>query len=199
MRRPRMSSVDFVEGVRDLLVPIDRVRQHPDNPNNGDIEALTDSIQVNGFYTAIVADKTTGYILAGNHRYQALLGLKSDVIPVIWTDKQDAAGLRVLLADNITARLARMDREHSLAIMKDLNENTDLGLAGTGMTKDTYEQALMDLANEQNGQGFMKAEPDASLGVFEVTVRFDSLDEREEAYVSLVDHYGEDPVRKTNL
>ena len=53
------------------MVPVDSLETHPRNVNQGDIGAIYESIGANGFYGAIVAQKSTGRILAGNHRYQA--------------------------------------------------------------------------------------------------------------------------------
>jgi SAM-dependent methyltransferase len=53
------------------IVPVDSLETHPRNVNQGDIGAIYESIGANGFYGAIVAQKSTGRILAGNHRYQA--------------------------------------------------------------------------------------------------------------------------------
>jgi hypothetical protein len=53
------------------IVPVDSLETHPRNVNQGDIGAIYESIGANGFYGAIVAQKSTGRILAGNHRNQA--------------------------------------------------------------------------------------------------------------------------------
>lgn len=47
------------------------LKPHPRNPRQGDVGAIYQSIEANGFYGAIVAQRSTGYILAGNHRYKA--------------------------------------------------------------------------------------------------------------------------------
>lgn len=190
-----MSGVSFVEGVRSLLVPIDLVHQHPDNPNNGDIEELVQSIQVNGFYTAVTVDKNTKEILVGNHRYQALLALGAKQIPVIWADKSEEGRYRILVGDNILARLARMEPAQTAAILRDLKDTTDLGLAGTGVSDMAYEKMLIDLAKEtepipaNGGFGTHQAT------IFQVVVEFDNREERDEAYASLMDHYEGDDHR----
>lgn len=197
-----MKLVQFAEGVTPLLESIDAVRQHPRNPNNGDVEALVESIQINGFYTAITADKDTGYILAGNHRYQALLALNATQIPVIWAKKDAEGALRVLTVDNRSARLARMDDAAQLELLKDLQES-EIGLAGSG-----FDDLSMDLLMQQvamdaeapigEGEGFGAGE--APNGIYQVVVEFYDSDQRDELFATLVDDPSlEGKVRTANL
>lgn len=113
-----------------LLMPIDDVLQHPDNPNNGDVEALTESIEVNGMYRPIYVQKSTRYILAGNHTWEACKTLGADQIPVIVVDCDDNTAKRILLADNKIAALAQPDNGLLLNLLEDLAVNDSL--LGTG-------------------------------------------------------------------
>lgn len=197
-----MKLVQFAEGVTPLLEPIDTVRQHPRNPNNGDVEALTESIQVNGFYTAITADKDTGYILAGNHRYQALLALGATQIPVIWAKKDTEGALRVLAVDNRLSRLARMDDAAQLELLKDLQE-TEIGLFGTGFDDLSMELLMQQVAMEAeapigDGEGFGPG--DAPNGIYQVVVDFYDEAQRDDLFATLADDPALDgKVRTANL
>jgi DNA modification methylase len=152
-----MKTVRFAEGVKPLLVPIDSVHQHESNPNNGDLDALIESIQINGFVTAVTADARTGNIIAGNHRYQALHALGATEIPVIWVDHMDSTNaVRYMIADNRTGKLAVMDESALGALLTDLNA-TELGLAGSGYDEQSYQNLLLALAAEPEipiGGGF---------------------------------------------
>lgn len=135
-----------------LLVPITAVRQHPQNPNNGDVEVIAESILANGFFNPVVVQRTTGYILAGNHRYAALLSIGETQIPVIWADVDDERALRILIADNRTAEIAvRNNRE--LANLMKLLEESDAGLVGTGYDEEGLAE-LRRLANIDDHAGF---------------------------------------------
>lgn len=123
--------VKYHDDLEDLLTPIEAVRPHPDNPNNGDEAAIEESIEVNGMYRPIQAQRSTGHILAGNTTYAACLGLGAEQIPVVWLDVDDQTALRILLADNQLAKLARMDQGLLDTSLKLLLE-TDLKLLGTG-------------------------------------------------------------------
>ena len=55
-------------------VPLASLKRHPDNPRRGDVKAIALSINKNGFYGAVIVQRSTRYILAGNHRADADLG-----------------------------------------------------------------------------------------------------------------------------
>ncbi len=44
---------------------------HPKNPRKGNVDLIIESIEENGFYGALIVQKSTGYILTGNHRFVA--------------------------------------------------------------------------------------------------------------------------------
>lgn len=122
-------------------VPITDVQQHPNNANNGDMDAIKDSIRINGLYQPIIVQRSTGYILAGNHRYMALYEHGEAEVPVIYADVDDLAATRIMLADNRTARLGHDDP----GILADLLQtvfNTEEGLAGTGYSFGDYDQII---------------------------------------------------------
>lgn len=126
------------------LAPVDAVRAHPKNPRQGDTGAIHESIQANGFYGTIIAQKSTGYILAGNHRHQAAVQAGATEIPVTWVDVEDDHALRILLADNRTNDLATYDDVALAEILKDIHE--DYGtLAGTGYDGDALDELLADV------------------------------------------------------
>lgn len=137
--------VTFHEDLSNLLIPIDKVTQHPDNPRNGDVEAIAESIEINGFIAPVIAQRATGHILAGNHRYQALLSLGAEVIPVIWVEVDETAAKRYLLADNRTSDLGQYDNANLVAILTELDEVDSL--LGSGYTQmDLHQlQAILDM------------------------------------------------------
>lgn len=195
-----MKAVRFAKSLTPLLVPIDRVKQHPDNPNNGDDENLAESIKINGFVTAITVDANTGYIVAGNTRYRTLLALGATQIPVIWEDSWTEEGaVRYLIGDNASSRRAVMDEAQLLALLGNLRE-TELGLIGTSVTESDYEKMLIQFANVQDvpdmsgfggpGQGV--------LGLFQIVMDFpDNEAERDAVFAELAERYPN--VRSVNL
>lgn len=103
-------------------VPVDGLITHPDNPRRGDVEAVASSIQSNGFYGAIVAQRSTRYVLAGNHRLRAARALGMTEVPVIWLDCDDDRAKRILIADNRSSDLATWDNPTLIALLKSFDD-----------------------------------------------------------------------------
>jgi ParB-like chromosome segregation protein Spo0J len=124
-----------------LLVPIDRLRPHPDNPNNGDTDAIVESLRRNGLYRPVVAWRQpdgTGVILAGNHTYAAALSLHWTHLAATWVDADDPDDARrIMLADNRYAQLARMDDGALAELLQSLDT-----LDGTGYTDPDLDRIL---------------------------------------------------------
>lgn len=123
--------VKYHDALEPLLDDITRLRPHPDNPSSGDEDEIVTSIGVNGMYRPVMAQSSTGYVLAGNTTYAACLNLRALRIPVVWLDVDDVAALRILLGDNELARRAIVDRALLTPLVNRLLE-TELRLLGTG-------------------------------------------------------------------
>lgn len=148
--------VRFHESVRDLLVPIEHMRQADRNPNAGDVEAIAESIEINGYVVPVIARRDTHEIIAGNHRYAALLSLGATQIPVIWVDMSDEQAARYLVTDNRTTRLGKDDLGLLVEILDELH-TSDLGLFGTGFSDEEYER-LVEIAAQPLDLGASDAE-----------------------------------------
>lgn len=122
--------------------------EHPSNPRRGDMDALAGPVETNGFYGAIVAQRSTGRVLAGNHRHRHLRANGVTRGPVIWLDVDDDTAMRILLADNRTGDLAGYD-DRTLADLLTQMESLD----GTGYTGEDVEEILARLTAEQQPDG----------------------------------------------
>jgi len=125
------------------MVPVDQLEVHPDNPNQGDLKSIGSSIDALDFYGAVVIQKSTSYILAGNHRYLAAKSKGLTEVPTIVVDVDDDRARRILLADNRNRDLATYDERALAELLTDLGD-----LAGTG-----YGPA--DLASLQQVSGML--------------------------------------------
>jgi ParB-like chromosome segregation protein Spo0J len=134
--------IHFHEALADLMVPAATITPDPRNANNGDIDEIIASLLTNGCYRPIYASKETGQIVAGHHLYAALLELGAQMVPVIFLDGDDHRAVRIMLADNRTAALAKMDE----GLLLDLLRLVEHDLPGTGYD-DRY---LMDLLAKQD-------------------------------------------------
>lgn len=137
----------FHDDLTSLLVNIDTVLPHPDNYNNGDLEAIQESIEVNGMYRPIFVQKNTGYIIAGNHTWHACKALGATQIPMIVLDVDDHTAKRIMIADNRTAALAQPDNGQLLILLDELADNDSLH--GTGY-KEFDREAIRKLAEIPN-------------------------------------------------
>lgn len=104
---------------------LDDLKPHPDNPRKGDVERIAASIRRHGFHGTLVAQTSTGHIIAGEHRWRALqlLGgapVKWDdahqpiefaqEVAVDWREVDDAEAVEIMLADNRASDLADYDQ-----------------------------------------------------------------------------------------
>lgn len=118
----RSGQVTFHDSLDPLLVDINDVKAHPNNPRNGDIDAVAKSIVVNGYIAPVVVQRSTGHIIAGNHRYYALMSLGSELIPVVWVDLDDLSAKNYMLDDNRTSDLGNYDNANLVAVLEELEE-----------------------------------------------------------------------------
>ncbi len=118
---------------------------HPDNPRLGDIGAIITSIENNGWYGAVVAQKKTRRVLAGNHRLQAAIQLDMDEIPVYWVDVNDEEAKRIMIADNRTSDLASYDEQALAALLETMAKEETL--LGSGYDGDDLDALIADLVD----------------------------------------------------
>jgi hypothetical protein len=130
--------VQYEEDLKDLMVPIDSLLQHPDNYNQGDVDAIIESIEANGMYRAIYVARDTREIISGNHTWMACKELGAEEIPVIWLDGDYQLGVKRMLADNKIAAMARPNDTQLLFLLEELNVAD--ALIGTGYAERDVEQ-----------------------------------------------------------
>ena len=156
------------------LVDLQDLRPHPKNPNQGDIGEIFSSIEENGFYGTIVAQRSTGFIIAGNHRYLAAREAKLAQVPVAWIDVDDERAMRIMLADNRVAELAVRDDLQLSEILASLANTT--GLQGTGYDGDYLDELVAQLAGpldlSKAWEGMPEFEQNAALPFRSIVVHF---------------------------
>src|SRR4029453_3692531 len=151
-RRPSLRAVAGTVSQRYEVVPIEDVQPHPDHPRRGDVDRLAVSIDRNGFYGACVVQRSTGFILAGNHRWMAARARGLAEVPVIWVDVDLDQARRIMLADNRFSDLATYDEGALGALLAQVLDDSG-DLIGTGYLESDLASLLSDLEN------FQPAEP----------------------------------------
>lgn len=124
-------------------VKVSSLEEFPDNPNEGAQSALESSMERLGYYGALVVQKSTRRILAGNHRWAILMKESPGAeIPVIWLDVSDEEALAILVGDNHINRLGKDNNELLLKALKQIENDLNL-LEATGYNEESI-QALVD-------------------------------------------------------
>lgn len=123
-------------------VPIGQLKPHPDNPRVGDVDAIAESIRINGFYGAILAQEGKDVILAGTHRWEAAQNVGMKTIPVMYLDVDDAQAKKILLADNRTSDKASYNKDPLARLLKDVMQESDL--VGTGWQATELEKLIRE-------------------------------------------------------
>lgn len=125
-------------------VPLDQLTEHPSNPRRGSVQVIADSIDANGFYGAVIAQRSTGFVIAGNHRLKAAREKHLATVPVVWLDVDDERAKRILLVDNRSSDLAGYDDPELAMLLQDLAGSTD-ALTGTGFADEDLADVLARL------------------------------------------------------
>lgn len=129
----------------DPAIPVGSLTEHPDNYNQGDIGAISESMDAHGFMGAVLVQRSTHRVLAGNHRLRTATYKGAQTIPGFWLDVDDDEALRILAVDNRTARLAAFDEEKLVALLK-TTAGSPRGLEGTGYDGDDLDDLIQSLS-----------------------------------------------------
>ena len=127
------------------IVPISGLSLHPENPRRGAVEEISKSIVEHGQYRPIVVQRSTGFVLAGNHTLMAAREVGMPEIAVTYLDVDDAEARRILLVDNRIADAGTYDDATLLSLLRQ-SESEYGSLAGTGYDDDAFE--ALELAVE---------------------------------------------------
>lgn len=144
----------------DPAVQIGALTEHPKNPRRGNDAAVAESIEHNGFFGAVLIQKSTGYVLAGNTRLRVARRNGEASIPAFWLDVDDEEAERILLADNRMSDLAFYDDRALVELLEALHDS-DGGLDGTGYTDDQLAlmlDAQQDIIDDLNDDDESDAE-----------------------------------------
>lgn len=132
------------EEIAHLAQPITDFITHPKNVRQGDVGAITQSLEAHGQYRPIVVQRSTGHILAGNHTYLAAKSLGWEQIAATFVDCNEEQAIKILLVDNRANDLAMYDDRKLADLLKDLAA-TSAGLDGSLFSGDDLDDLLFRL------------------------------------------------------
>ena len=135
---------------------VERLKLHPANPRRGDVEAIKASLARFGQVKPLIVQRNTGYIVAGNHTYQAACALGWKTVRILVKDMDDEEARGYLLADNRTGDKGTYDNSllYDLlagALSADALEGTGYDLddvetladaLGTGIVDEDHGEAI---------------------------------------------------------
>lgn len=134
----------------DPAIPVADLVEHPDNPRRGDDQIVAESVEVNGFYGAVLVQRSTGRVLAGHTRLRVARAEGAESLPGIWLDVDDVEARRIMLADNRTSDLATYDDDLLVRMLADALDD-DGSLLGTGYDLDAFEALQLDEVDLDTG------------------------------------------------
>lgn len=129
-------------------VPLSEIHPDPRNARRGNVAEIASSLREFGQHRAVVVQRSTGKIIAGNHVYHAARSMGWETIGVVFVDDDDEKALRRGIADNATGDLATWDTD----ILRELME--EVGTDIPGITDDRLEE-LAAIAADAPSAGAM--------------------------------------------
>ncbi len=150
----------IIESLVHLAEPIDSVHLYPDNARHGDLESIKRSLTRLRQFKAIVANRRTNDILAGNHVWTAASDLGWSEIAVTWVDVDEDTAREMVLVDNRTAELGGFNEE-DLAALLALVDGESLGEIGYAPID--VEALLAGSVEEPADRGYAPPPPPATV------------------------------------
>lgn len=141
-------------------VPVGKLTPHPDNANVGAKARIAESMDVNGFYGACIVQRSTGFILAGNHRWEVAVEEGATEVPVLWVDVDDEHAKRIMAVDNPTNRAGYTDDERLASLLSSFGPEN---LRGTGYQREDLDALLAKLADVEPPTEFQRYDSDIKI------------------------------------
>ena len=141
---PMPAIPDVIPQEYDPAVPLDQLTPHPANPNSGDVGLIGELLDANGFVGAVLAQKSSGILIDGEHRLLAARQHGMTTIPVMWADVDDDTRDRLLASINESNRRGRNDEQRLLDLLTPFT-HTPLGLTGTAYSGDDLDDLMAKL------------------------------------------------------
>ncbi len=120
--------------------PVASLSEYPGNPYEGGEGYIADSIAENGFFGALLVQKATGYILAGNKTWRAAKEQGLAHVPTLTIDVDGEMAERIVIAANETAKHAVRKEGAFEALVRGLKNPR-----GVGLTKPHLDRLLKGL------------------------------------------------------
>ena len=114
---------------------VEDLKEYPNNARRGNVTLLMESLKTNGQYRPIVVQKSTNYVLAGNHLLRAAKSLGWEDVDAVFIDVDDQQALKIVLVDNRSNDLGEYNDDFLRTLLKDLED-----FSGTGYSEADIEE-----------------------------------------------------------
>jgi ParB-like nuclease domain len=135
-------------------VPIDSLTEHPDNARSGDVPKIMRSLERFGLVKPVIVQRSTGYIVAGNHVTKAAKRLGWTTIKCVVQDMDDETARAYLIADNATSDGSTYDKGKLLGVLQ-----SALSLDGMGFDEDDIESLNEEVHGKKEDTGRRASTP----------------------------------------
>lgn len=139
-RRRRFTAEELAKWTK--VVEVASLKPHPQNPNNGDQERLSESIARHGQFELKLIS-SDGYVLSGNHFYHDAMekGRKTMAVTQLPLAHDDPQAIEIMLAANHITRKGKDDEGLLAALLGQIRE-VQGETVGTGFNDQEVEALL---------------------------------------------------------
>lgn len=109
------------------LAPLGELKHHPKNARRGDVEMIRESLRTHDQYAPILVQRSTGFIIKGNHTYDALVAEGYETGWVVELDIDDEQAKKIMLIDNRSGEVGTYDERLLLELLQELDDLTGSG------------------------------------------------------------------------
>lgn len=134
---------EIAKDLKPLIKPINTLKPAAHNPRKGDVEAIKKSYERFGQRKPIVALRSTGEIIAGNHQYLAAKELGWTEMAVVFVDDDKETAMAYGVADNRIGQLGEWDVEELVFALDEIGL-TDIDSVGFSEADVEDFKALLD-------------------------------------------------------
>lgn len=172
-----------------VKVPIGDLVPYPDNPRKGNVDMIAESLKENGQFRPLIVQKSTSYILGGNHTFLGAKKLKWKKVDVVFVDVDEQHARKIVLADNRTSDLATYDTEVLMKLINDLEEPA----VGTGYTGADIQNLVSAMAERDSDlvNEVISDKPRITFEGDELTFE-ERLDRKDEAVKAMASKFTDD-------
>lgn len=141
--KPSKKPLDNIIIVKTEKVLVSKLKFYPKNPRIGNVDAIAESLRVNGQFKTIVVNLRNMEVLAGNHTLKAARQNKMEYLVANFVDVDDEAAKLIVLADNRTSDEGKYDQPILMELVVSLKS-----LEGSGYNASDVDDMMKEMEEE---------------------------------------------------